>query len=194
MSEPSNGDVAAKLGKLSVQRAGHAVDAARQYVAVGAELRGEAIAGVDGRDGGRTGDGGAQGMMLFDQRDRASPRRNGVDRLGQRHTDHRVDRVPGTPRPARRLKLGDESRNPAYRVSPGRARSEVRRDGGRAGSTSRLGGSSETPRTAVISRDGRNTGYPHFESGLLHTSSWFLIAQPHVFGGPWHARWLAAFR
>jgi hypothetical protein len=46
---PVDGDVAAKLGKLGVQGGGHAVNAAVQHVAVGAELRGEAVAGVHGR-------------------------------------------------------------------------------------------------------------------------------------------------
>src|SRR5215203_6057067 len=72
----------------------------------------QAVAGVDGRHvAGRPADGGAQGRVLSDERHKANPRRNGVDRLGQRHPDHRTDRVAGTPGPACRLKLGEASPN-----------------------------------------------------------------------------------
>ena len=51
--------------------------------------------------------------MLGDERHKASPRRNGVDRLGERHPNHGTKRVAGTASPACRLKLGDESRRRA---------------------------------------------------------------------------------
>jgi hypothetical protein len=108
MSLPSTAMLRPYPGSCALQTSGHAVDAGGEHVGVLTELGGEAVAGVDARHvRGRTADGGAQGTVLTDKRDGASPRRNGVDRLGKGHPDHPPDRVSRPPGPARRLKLGD---------------------------------------------------------------------------------------
>jgi hypothetical protein len=53
----------------------------------------------------------AQRVALAHERDRARPRRQRVDRLGEREADHRADRVSRTAGPARSLNLGDERRD-----------------------------------------------------------------------------------
>jgi hypothetical protein len=72
-----DGHVAAKFGKLGAQRSRHATDAGVEPVAVGAELRGEAVAGVDARSAAQR---GLQRGMLGDERVRAAARRNRVSR------------------------------------------------------------------------------------------------------------------
>jgi hypothetical protein len=90
----------------------HATDAAVEQVAVGAELGGEAVAGVHGRHivVSREGDGRPQCGVFPNEGHGTRPRRHCLDALGERHPDHAADRVAGTPGPACRLKFGDESR------------------------------------------------------------------------------------
>jgi len=81
-------------------------DALVEQMRVGAELRGEAVGGVDGRA--LPADGLAERVVLADQGDRAGPRRDRVEGLGERDADHRPERVAGAARPTGVLKLSDE--------------------------------------------------------------------------------------
>lgn len=68
----------------------------------------EAVAGIDARD---TAEGCLQFGVLADEGDGASPSRDRVERLGERHPDHRPDRIAGATRPAGLLKLSYEPPN-----------------------------------------------------------------------------------
>ena len=97
---------------LLVQRGGHGIDAAREHVAVLTQLPREAVARPLRRHGrAPLADGEPQRDVLTHQRDGLGPRRDRVDALGERHPDHRADRVARSAGPASRLKLGDERRN-----------------------------------------------------------------------------------
>lgn len=81
-------------------------DAGVKQFRVRAELRGEAVAGEHG--GSFAADGLAKRGVLAHERHRASPRRDAVKALGERHADHRAERVAGASRPPRLVKLGDQ--------------------------------------------------------------------------------------
>jgi hypothetical protein len=105
-----NGDGLAQLGKLLVQGGGHAVNAGVQQRLEPAQLGREAVAGMHTRHACRVGaaEGGTEGVMLADQCNGARLGRRGVERLRQRHADHRADRVAGPARPAGGRKLSHE--------------------------------------------------------------------------------------
>lgn len=94
-----------------VERGGHTADTGVEQWPERAELRGEAVAGVHG--GGLTVacDGKSERRVLAHERHGAGPRRDRVDRLGERHADHRADWVAGATGPARRLQLGGKGRD-----------------------------------------------------------------------------------
>ncbi len=110
-----DGDVRPHLRVCNVGRGGHAVKAGGEQIAVGPEFGREAVAGVYGRHvvcvPPGTGDGCPQSGVFPDESHGTRPRRHGVQALGERHPDHAADRVAGTPRPARRLKLGNQRPN-----------------------------------------------------------------------------------
>ncbi len=74
-----------------------------------AQLGCEAVAGIHRGHLAVRGDHDRQRRVLAHQGDDARPRRQSVERLGERHADHRPERVAGTPSPAGRLKLVYES-------------------------------------------------------------------------------------
>lgn len=78
---------------------------------IGAELGREAVARPLARRGSLAAERGLQRVVLLYQSRGACPRRDGIHTLGERHADHAPDRVAGTPRPTRRLKLADQIRN-----------------------------------------------------------------------------------
>jgi hypothetical protein len=114
------GDGGAQFGDLLVQRGGHAVKAGVQQRPELLQLGGEPVAGMHARDAGnvRAAKGHAQGGVLADQGDGARPGRQGVEVLGQGHTDHRTDRVAGTTGPAGRFQLGHKLANLGLSSSP----------------------------------------------------------------------------
>jgi len=96
------------LRKGLVKRSGHPVEAGVEQRLEGAELRPEAIAGVDARDAALASEGSLKRRVLGDEGHGAGPGRDGVDRLGEGHTDHGSKRVAGAAGPAGLLKLGYE--------------------------------------------------------------------------------------
>ena len=104
-----DGEVAAELGLLGAEPIQDPRDAGVEQIGVGAELRREAVASPMARRFARASDCLSQRVMLADQGDGAGPRRDAVDRLGERHAHHRAERVAGTAGPPRLLKLSDES-------------------------------------------------------------------------------------
>jgi len=98
-----DGEVGPVLGTLGVEGGGDAGDAGVEQVAVGAELRAEAVASVHARDG--AADGLSERGVLGDERHGAGPLRHRVHALGESHTDHRSERVAGAAGPAGGLKL-----------------------------------------------------------------------------------------
>jgi hypothetical protein len=100
-----DGHLPAHVGMRGAQAIQHATDAGVQLVAVDAELRGEAVAGIDARSASEC---VLQRGMLGDERGGAALRRDRVQRLHQRHADHCADRIARASGPARLLKIGNK--------------------------------------------------------------------------------------
>jgi hypothetical protein len=105
-----DGDGLAQFGELLVQGGGHAVHADVQQRLELPQLGGEPVASVDTRHAGRAGaaERRAEGGVPGDQGNRARPRRQGVEALGERHANHHANRVARAASPARGRKLADE--------------------------------------------------------------------------------------
>jgi hypothetical protein len=89
-----DGDVNASTGKLASHGCGETVEAGVQERLVGAELRGEAVAGVDGR---RSAESALQRRVVCDQRGGAAPCRDLVEALDEACSDQRADASPHAP-------------------------------------------------------------------------------------------------
>jgi len=106
MSLASMATVAPQVGHLLVQGDGHAVKAGVQQRLEGAELGGEAVAGIDARNLAATGNSRSEGGVFANECNGPGPGRDCVDRLAERHADHRPDRIAGAAGPASLLKFG----------------------------------------------------------------------------------------
>jgi hypothetical protein len=93
-----------------MQCGGHAIQAGIQQRLERPELGGKAVAGVHARHAGnvRAAKRHAKCGVLADQGHGARPGRQRVDVLGERHADHRADRVAGTAGPAGSFQLVHE--------------------------------------------------------------------------------------
>jgi hypothetical protein len=106
-----DGEVCPVARQLRVQPFDNGVDAPLDHRPVLPQLFGEAVGGIDARRLAFAVERTLQRPVLADQGDGLRPGRQRIQALGQAQPDHRADRVAGTARPARPLKLGNQMPN-----------------------------------------------------------------------------------